>query len=78
MRITTILILALIIIGVVVIAAYGLDLSKKEDRNAFAKTYTGYLIQVAQNTKELAKHAVHQEWRIKEKQDDINSTKVNE
>lgn len=73
MRITTILVLLLIIAGVVITVNYGLDLSKKEDRTEFAGTYTGYLMKVAQNAKELAKQATKQDWSIEENINTNNS-----
>lgn len=70
MKLITILIIFLIIVGFLIASTYNLDLSQSDDQKTFLQKYSGYMIKTAKNVKSFIK----QDWRI----EDVNSTKINE
>lgn len=64
MKMITLLILALIVVAFFIVATYNLDLKDADNRSTFARVYTGYIIKVAGNIKQLAQNTFKQDWKI--------------
>ncbi len=62
MKLWLIMLIVLVIMGFIVASTFNLDMTNKDDQKTFAKAYTGFMIKVAKNVKELAGKAISQDW----------------
>ena len=61
-RLIIILIIAILLVGIFIIATNNLNLTKKADSNEFIKTYSGWLIKVAKNSVNTAGYVIKMDW----------------
>ncbi len=62
MRLTTIIILILIIGAVFIVTTQKIDLGEKEGKVTFAKAFVKWIVQISSNLKDLTMHAISQNW----------------
>ena len=60
-----ILIILLIAAGLFLITTNGYNLAKKSDSNAFVKSFSGWVVKVAQNSASLVGNAIKMDWTPK-------------
>ena len=61
-RIIIILVIALLVGGIFLIATNNYNLAKKADSNEFIKSFSGWVIKVAQNSASLVGNAIKMDW----------------
>lgn len=61
-KLMIIIILILLIGGYMIVRSYDLNLENKGDRKTFFKIFTGWLVKLGNNLKQLAANAVRQDW----------------
>jgi flagellar basal body-associated protein FliL len=61
-RLIIILIIAILLVGIFIIATNNLNLAKKADSNEFIKTYSDWMIKVAKNSVNTVGYVIKMDW----------------